>query len=655
LKTLKSFQFRWLRKPHQELSPRPCSLLACIARETSFNSHIDLAADSTLVTITMGKRGKRNRSKRKEVGAEAGADGADSNSAQTTEQPSPKELLTVTVEGDDSFRVPPPMSASALDHEENLAPFRKAWTVLENRTKSATNSWTPTPIQLQAWPVLLKSKIDLIGIAPTGSGKTYAYGLPLLSQIDRKKDLGIQGMVLLPTRELALQVKKDLKRAKMKPIKMVAVYGGVDRESQLEDLLVDDVPIIVAATPGRLGDLLNDERLKDKLSGLKWIVMDEADRLAIQIDMSKQVDDILEILGKDPDRRMCMFSATHPQSAASKWASWIRKQHVIIKVNTVTVGGQLKAVEDQQYEDMMPNSDAEAIPNKENDGDGEQGEDEEIPSTRKAPGPMDLARIPANVTQTLHVCSAHKKPKKLMTTLQKVRPAKGSRVQSLCLVFFARIKTLQYVSKLLRAEGVECSELHSHLSQRDREQVLHHFQCGKIQTLLATDVAARGIHVPNIETVINYDFPISLEQYVHRCGRAGRSSEKPATVYSFFTRELQPMAADVLSLLKETDAWIDPNLVELAGEKPAGKRAARKRKRLEESKTAPKPQEGEATAAPGVDGDEADMDDGEDIIEDDYDDEINNRQFSFLNPKRIVLQRASHVSDASSDSGGEVE
>lgn len=608
----------------------------------------------------MGKRGKRNRSKRKEIGAEAvEADGAEATetTAAITKEPEPSAMteelpLTVTVQGDESFIVPPPFSASALHHEENLAPFRKAWTVLEKRNKS---TWTPTPIQLQAWPIMLKSNVDLIGIAPTGSGKTYAYGLPLMSQIDPEEHRGIQGIVLVPTRELALQVEKDLKRAKMPSIKIVAVYGGVDRELQMKALLKKKVPIVVTATPGRLGDLLKDERLQgDKLSGLKWIVMDEADRLAIQVDMSNQVDEIIQALGENADRRMCMFSATHPQSAASKWDSWMGKRHVIIKVNTVTVGRKAVIKENDEGD----NTSANDTPANEQGGEGEE-EPEQSKSKRKIPtGPMDLARIPSNVTQTLHVCSAHKKAKKLMTTLQKIRPDKKTRTQSLCLVFFARIKTLQYVSKLLKAEGIVCSELHSHLSQPDREMVLHHFQCGKVQTLLATDVAARGIHVPNIETVINYDFPISLEQYVHRCGRAGRSSDaKAAVVYSFFTRDLAPMAADVISLLKETSAWIDPNLAELAGEKIAGSgnRSARKRKRNEELKNTSKGEEEsgdtikkvKAGGAAGGVATHIKSDCGVEEV-DDYD--ADDRQFNFLNPKRVIFKRASHVSDASSDS-----
>jgi ATP-dependent RNA helicase DDX5/DBP2 len=567
----------------------------------------------------MGKRGKRNRSLRKEPITTIGEEGNKRDDKAAS--------LVVTYTGDDtSFIIPPPFVASDLNEQELLAPLRRSWTVVENRGKKAgsTTTWSPTPIQLQTWSILLRSRIDMIGIAPTGSGKTYAYGLPLLNQIDVESDTGIQGIVLIPTRELALQAEKDLKRTKCRNVSIVAVYGGVDRDTQLKALSSEDSPLVVTGTPGRLGDLLNV--LKGNMSNLKWVVMDEADRMATQVDMSKQVDDIMETLGKDVNRRICLFSATFPE-AASKWNDWISEKHVVVKVNIVTVGqAQVTAAEEGQ--DAVPTS---AAVNEEES----QANDNEIDEhpKKKHHSPLDLARIPSNVTQILHVCSAHKKPRKLVTTLQKVRSDKKNRTQSLCLVFFARIKTLQYVSKLLQKDGFPSAELHSHLSQKDRERVLFNFQCGKIQTLLATDVAARGIHVPNVDSVINYDFPISLEQYVHRCGRAGRSGNKPATVYSFFTRELQPMAKDVVTLLTETNAWIDPNLLELTAEKAQEGRRSKRRK-LDDAAKSP----AQADANVECDNDDA----GED-------------QYAFLNPNRIVLKRASHVSDASSESEAEEE
>ncbi|KAI2493239.1 DEAD box helicase-like protein [Fragilaria crotonensis] len=179
----------------------------------------------------MGKRGKRNRSLRKEPIITTGEEGHNRHEKAAS--------LVVTYTGDDtSFVIPPPFVASDLNEQELLAPLQRLWTVVENRGKKAgsTTTWSPTPIQLQTWSILLRSTIDMIGIAPTGSGKTYAYGLPLLNQIDVASDTGIQGIVLVPTRELALQAEKDLKRTKCRNVSIVAVYGGVDRDTQLQAL-----------------------------------------------------------------------------------------------------------------------------------------------------------------------------------------------------------------------------------------------------------------------------------------------------------------------------------------------------------------------------------------------------------------------------------
>jgi ATP-dependent RNA helicase DDX5/DBP2 len=262
-------------------------------------------------------------------------------------------------------------------------------------------------------------------------------------------------------------------------------------------------------------------------------------------------------------------------------------------------------------------------------------DEEDAKSPKRPREGMESAQIPAHVTQILHVCSSHKKPKKLLSTLAKIRKDDiGSRQRSLCLIFFSRIKTLQYVNKLLSKEGIVCAELHSQMKQDAREKTLANFRAGKIDTLLASDIAARGIHVANVQYVINYDFPTSLDQYVHRCGRAGRSqvtgstepSQKATTVYSFFNREMEAMAKDVLALLRDSKAWLDPNLLELTGEGEGGKRSKRK-------KDTATPVE----KAPGEEN------------EDDWDD----GQFTSLNPSRIVLKRASHVSDASEDDDDE--
>jgi superfamily II DNA/RNA helicase len=166
---------------------------------------------------------------------------------------------------------------------------------------------------------------------------------------------------------------------------------------------------------------------------------------------------------------------------------------------------------------------------------------------------------------------------------------------------------------------------------------LDQFSCGQKPLLLATDLAARGIDIPSVQFVIQYDFPGNLQQYVHRCGRAGRSpsisdqNPKP-TIYSFFTRNLQAMAPDLVQLLEANHAWVDPNLRALArcdgGDKPSMKKKKVKSKDFKVEPTG--------------------KNNLEDVVDDEEDGQLDD--FPELAPNRIVLKRASHVSDASSSS-----
>ncbi len=149
------------------------------------------------------------------------------------------------------------------------------------------------------------------------------------------------------------------------------------------------------------------------------------------------------------------------------------------------------------------------------------------------------------------------------------------------LIFFGKIKTLNIISQLLQKEGVKHVQFHGQLRQESREKNLLDFKAGKATIMLATDVAARGLHVKRLAYVVNYDFPPSLEQYVHRCGRAGRGGGedgrdeldpttkkvvKTACVYSFFTRNMKALAPDILTMLNAGGEYIDPNLIELVKE-----------------------------------------------------------------------------------------
>ena len=172
------------------------------------------------------------------------------------------------------------------------------------------------------------------------------------------------------------------------------------------------------------------------------------------------------------------------------------------------------------------------------------------------------------------MCANHKKPKKLILTLSRLykNPAnikstgRFTANNRLCIVFFAQIKTVKYTCKLLQKEGIRCIELYGSLHQTEREKRLQDFRAGKVPILLATDVAARGIHINNVHYVVNYDFPGSLDQYVHRCGRAGRKqllsgedvSSNPPTVYSFFTREFAAMADSLIEYLGRATLQLIP-------------------------------------------------------------------------------------------------
>mmetsp|Transcript_23996 Transcript_23996/g.66495 ORF Transcript_23996/g.66495 Transcript_23996/m.66495 type:complete len:653 (-) Transcript_23996:199-2157(-) len=555
------------------------------------------------------------------------------------------------------------------------------------RKLSSSDKWSPTPIQLQSWPILKsksksksKSKkessqknnnLNLMAIATTGSGKTLSYSIPMVDSCalvkGKKSRRYVHGLVLVPTRELALQVFKTLQivtktanklSGKSDKIMALAIYGGINREEQI-DSLGKNSQFIVAATPLRLIDLLgigsNDSNGKESVpnesiqrlfESTRYLVIDEADQMATKSDMSQQVDLIINFLREKSSKleKECLFSATLPRRAIGKCNDWIHQPRATIKVDTVTVGADDSA---KGSADVVPSCSEE--------------KDKKAADRR---GPLDLSIIPAHITQTLHVCANHKKPKKLMTTIDKVRKAEkeggNKRSRGLLIIFFGRIKTLQYVHGLLQKDKIQGVALHSQMNQKKRESQLNLFRSGKCPILLATDVAARGIHIKNVEYIINYDFPGSLEQYVHRCGRAGRSTvsgragddkkEKSsnATVYSFFNRELAPMAKDVLELLRSCNAWVDPNLIALLPEDAKQDTGDSKRKRRKRGKNAN--DEGEALDAKSSAAKKKKPDVDDSNIMDDSEDE-----FAHLAPNRIVLKRASHVPDSDSEDESDSE
>jgi len=519
--------------------------------------------------------------------------------------------------------------------------------------KQQKDVWSPTPVQLACWPILKKSTCNLVTIAPTGSGKTLGYVIPMIDSCmtnteEMQSRSSVHSLVIVPTRELAIQVSKTMKlvskianklrKDNNMKISALAIYGGIDRKEQIDSLLHTTETVltrfVLAVTPMRLIDLLKIEEESDldseseAIRGLfeftQMIVFDEADRCAIASDISKQCDNILNFIIKKSKHltKRCFFSATLPQKSLIKCHEWIVRPRATIKVDTVTVG--IEKEEDSTVNELA-------------------SEESDVKKSQDIRGSLDLSLIPKHITQIVHVCANHKKPKKLLHTIHKIRQNEKSepnrRRKGLIIVFFGRIKTLEYIFQLCKKENLPCVPFHSKMSQEKREMQLNLFRCGKMPILMATDIAARGIHCNNVEYIINYDFPGSLEQYVHRCGRSGRnqvsddSSTKEtfikSTVYSFFHRELAPLAKSLIDLLRSTGAWIDPNLIELIPKDSKSKEHEdtneSRRKRRKKNKEA-------------IENATSDQSENSDVDE-----------FESLGPNQIVLQRASHVAVDSSD------
>ena len=323
---------------------------------------------------------------------------------------------------------------------------------------------TPFPIQQMTLPIALMGT-DLIGQARTGTGKTLAFGIPVLQRIVAPHDSDFeelaspgkpQALVITPTRELALQVSGDIAAAGLlRKTRTLTIYGGVSYEEQLATLRsgVD----VVVGTPGRLLDLANRGSLD--LAHVKVLVLDEADEM---LDLGF-LPDVEKILAKTPELRQTMlFSATMPSAVVG-----LARKHMRHPVNI------------------------------------------------RAEHPNDKQTVP---TTAQFVYQAHDldKPEIVARILQ-------AENRGLTIVFTRTKREAQRVADDLAERGFPTSPLHGDMQQVARERALRRFREGKIDVLVATDVAARGIDVEGVTHVINYNCPEDDKTYVHRTGRTGRA------------------------------------------------------------------------------------------------------------------------------------
>ena len=337
----------------------------------------------------------------------------------------------------------------------------------------ACNFTEPTEIQLKTIPILMSGR-DVMGSAQTGSGKTAAYALPIIECLEEPADAP-RALVLLPTRELALQVEEQFKIFGSKAkIRTVTVYGGTGYERQIR-ALKRGVDVIIA-TPGRLLDLL--ERKLVNVKEVEMFVLDEADRL-LDMGFMPQVRRIATQLQKE--RQTIMFSATIDRKVERIAAEFL--------INPAIVRANECRVE------------------------------------------------PAEIDQTLHFVTEFGKDALLLKVIQ------DSGVDSM-LVFTKTKRKASWVTNRLQDSKVKAEEIHGDVSQAQRERTLERFRRGEFAVLVATDVAARGLDVPAISHVINYDLPTSPEDYVHRIGRTGRMGRSGIAI-SFVSEEDRYMVRDI--------------------------------------------------------------------------------------------------------------
>ena len=365
---------------------------------------------------------------------------------------------------------------------------------------------SPTEVQSQAIPHILKQE-DLIVMSKTGSGKTAVYGVPML-QLTDPEEMGPQGLILTPTRELAVQVDSDLKQmGKHLKHKTMAVYGQHNMNTEI--LALNKGVSIVSGTPGRVYDHIQHGNLKTK--HIRFLVLDEADRM---LDMGF-IDQVVRIIKTVPKNSVTLlFSATIPPEVRNICRDYMKNPAMIeIESETMTVD-----TTEQVYYRVDEN--------------GKR---------------MQLNRL-----------------------LQIERPDS-------CIIFCNMRHTVDRVQIFLAQKGYASRALHGDIPQIKRLKTLQQFKQGDFHLLVATDVAARGIHIDELSLVINYDIPGEKDSYVHRIGRTGRAGHVGRAISLVTSDDIMslyeieehigamiaeaelPTEADLKEQQPEIDKWIKTN------------------------------------------------------------------------------------------------
>ncbi|KAJ3678733.1 hypothetical protein LUZ60_002536 [Juncus effusus] len=359
----------------------------------------------------------------------------------------------------------------------------------------------PSPIQSHAWPFLLDGR-DFIGIAATGSGKTVAFGIPALMHILKKdnkkgsKKAVPRCLVLSPTRELAQQISDVLSEAGSSCGVKTVCLYGGTSKGPQISALKSGVDIVIG-TAGRMKDMIESEFCS--LKDVSYVVLDEADRM---LDMGFEPE-VRAILSHIPSaRQMVMFSATWPLAVNQLAREFMDPNPVKVVIGS---------------EDLSANHD---------------------------------------VMQIVEVLDDQARNSRLFALLEKYHQSKKNRV----LVFVLYKKEAARVESMLQRQGWKAVSVHGDKAQSERTKALALFKDGICPLMVATDVAARGLDIPDVEVVINYSFPLTTEDYVHRIGRTGRAGKK-GVAHTFFTDVNKGLAGELVNVLKEAGQVVPASLM----------------------------------------------------------------------------------------------
>ena len=450
----------------------------------------------------------------------------------TKAEPFPNVFWLGTATAPQSTTPPPPTTTTWDDpHLPPLFPEFRA------KSKDATTFDKPTPVQQVLWPAALQGH-DALAVAPTGSGKTLAFALPAAAHVlgAPKRGRGPIALVMAPTRELVSQIAFACREfRKLWGVQVTGTYGGMTNEPW-ELAEVD----ILVSTPGRGRDLMVLQR-QVSVKRVTLLVLDEADRM-LQMGFKHDLESIADLLRLN--RQTIMTTATMSRDALAAADAWLLPDYDRLVVNALDVNVELAYRGDGEDHHPSTSTAGQAPPDSEKRG-----------------GAVTLSD---RVAQIVHLCAEHKKPRKLIRHIERVKAAaeaEGKRQPGPMLIFCNQIKTVLFVLEFLLKQKVRAAALHGGMKQDMRERTLADFRAGKHAVLVATDVAARGLHLPALEHVVNYDFPPELSLYAHRVGRAGRGGNVAGTALSFLTRIIAlHLAPDLVTLLRKAGHPIDPNL-----------------------------------------------------------------------------------------------